>query len=172
MLLIPTDFYTPSHKNNATNSSCPNAPCPSLAHTAFFPWELKSTDNTNRGTSEDEGTGAPRIIQRQIYRGTTTDTKSVNIQKHTSVNPENLVPSGLTLFLHCIWNKATMVYGITYRAYWAKKRTQRERHSAEYLHFWHKHVQTYTSTPFKKEGYAKQHLRQQTDPGAVPFSSL
>lgn len=67
-----------------------------------------------------------------------------------------------------------MVYGITYRAYWAKKRTQiqRERHSAEYLHFWHKHVQTYTCTPFRKEGDAKQHLRQQTDPRAVPFSSL
>lgn len=66
-----------------------------------------------------------------------------------------------------------MIYGITYRAYWAKKRTQiqiqRGCHSAEYLHIL---PQTHTSTPFMKEGQAKQHLHQRTDPGAVPFSSL
>lgn len=88
------------------NSSSVDAPCPSLEHTLFFPQELKSTGNTNRGISEDEATGPPSIIQRLIYKGTTRDTKSVNIHKHASVNLENLVPSSVTLSF-CIVCKTT-----------------------------------------------------------------
>lgn len=39
------------------------------------------------------------MIQRQIYAQVATDTISLNIHKHRSINPENFVPS--SVFLQC-----------------------------------------------------------------------
>lgn len=98
------------------------------------------------------------MIQRQIYAQVATDTISLNIHKHRSINPENFSSKQCISTMLCFTDNAEVECNDALWHYFqsfvsVKERPKfgikRECYSAEYLYFY-KHTHIYISIPFMK----------------------